>query len=290
MNTSTVKVQVKPVQVTKWHEKKGQESFTRGKVIRALVNPDTMTYATGLNYVDKDFEDPDNSKSKITEAEYYSKLLKADLSPQFDMDKPHPFWDSRMASIKLENRTQLFDVKKNPLDYIKWKLMKESKFIANSQKEVEEGVFPEATHVLFDESEEVEVKASKAAIKRQAYTETGKLSKGQKIELIMILSGEEDYYKAKNLKGKSDDFVEAELDRLLELRPADIVRYLKGNKESNATHALVLEALQKHSLKKDGHKIMYHDSVLGQDVLDVVIYLNKPENQELKLRIMEQVN
>lgn len=287
---STTKVQVKPIQITRWHEKKGQESFTKGKVIRALVDADTMTYATGLNYTDKDFEDPEDSKKKITEAEYYSKLLKADLSPQFDMEKPHPFWDSRTAAIKLENRTQIFDVKRNPLDYIKWKLMKQSKFVANSQKEVEEGMFPEATHVLFDESEEVEVKASKAAIKRQAYGETAKLSKGQKIELIMILSGEEDYFKAKNLKGRSDDFVEVELDKLLESRPADIVRYLKGNKENNATHALVLESLQKHVLKKDGHKIMYHDSVLGHDVLDVVIYLNKPENQEFKLRIIEQVN
>lgn len=287
---STTRVQVKPVNETKWHGKTGEESFTKGKVIRALVNVDTMTYATGLDYVDKRFDDPDGSKTKLTEAEYYSKLLKADLSPQFNMDIPHEFWDSRTASIKLENRTQIFDVKRNPLDYIKWKIMKESKYVANSQKEYDEGMFPEATHILFDESEEVEVKASKVATKKQAYAETAKLSKGQKIELIMILSAEGDYFRAKNLKGKSDDFVEVELDKLIESKPADVVRQIKMSKEDNGTHALVLEALQKHVLKKDGHKIMYHDSTIGQDVHDVVKYLNTPENQELKLRIIEGVN
>lgn len=287
---STTKVQVKPIITSKWHEKKGEESFTKGKVIRALVNVDTMTYATGLDYTNRVYDDPDGSKTKLTEAELYSKLLKADLSPQFDMDTPHPFWDSRMSSIKLENRTQLFDVKINPLDYVKWKIMKESKYVANSMKEYEEGMFPEATHVLFDESEEVEVKATKVAIKKQAYAETAKLSKGQKIELIMILSADGDYFKAKNLKGRSDDFVEVELDKLIETKPGDVVRHLKMTKEETATHALVLEALQKHALKKDGHKILYHDSVLGQDVQDVVKYLNRPDNQELKLRIIEQIN
>lgn len=284
------KIQVKPISIPKWHEKKGNESFTKAKVITALVDPETMTYATGLNYTDKTYENREDSKNKLTEAEYYSKILKVDLSNQFNLDEPHPFWDSKMAKIRLENRTQIFDTSKNPLDFVKVKILKASKYVANSLKEYEEGLYPEATHVIFDESEEVEVKASKVAIKNQAIAQTFNLSKGKKIELIMVLSGQEDYLKAVNAKGKSDNFVEVELDKLVTTRPTEVLNYLKMDKDELATRALVIEALQKHVFNREGHKIKYHDSVLGQDILDVVLYLNKPENSDFKLRIKEQVN
>ena len=35
---------------------------------------------------------------------------------------------------------------------------------------------------------------------------------------------------------------------------------------------------------------MYHESVIGQDIYDVIKYMNAPENQEFKLRILAQVN
>jgi hypothetical protein len=37
--------------------------------------------------------------------------------------------------------------------------MKGSKLVANSMKELDEGKWPEATHVIFDESEEVSYKS-----------------------------------------------------------------------------------------------------------------------------------
>lgn len=284
------KVQVKPIQGKKWHEKKGNESFTKTKVICALVDANTMTYATGLNYTDRNYTDPSDPKVKITEAEYYGKLLKADLSNQFNLDEPHPFWDSKISKVRLENRTMIFETN-IPLNYVLVKFMKQSKYIANSMKEYEEGLWPEATHVIFDESEEVEVKATKVAIKKDAIIQSAKLSKGQKIELILVLSSDNgDYIKAKNLKGKSDDFVEVELDKLIESKPAEVLSHIKMDKEDLASKALVLEALQKHVFTKEGHKIKYHESVLGQDIQDVVLYLNKPENQEFKLRIISQVN
>ena len=52
----------------------------------------------------------------------------------------------------------IFDTS-NPLDFIKMRVCKASRFVANSWKEFEEGLFPEATHVIFDESEEIEEKS-----------------------------------------------------------------------------------------------------------------------------------
>lgn len=284
------KVQVRPISTKRWHGKTDHESFTKAKVISALVDPNSMTYATGLNYNDKIYEDVDNPKNKVTEADYYAKLLKADLSNQFNLEEPHPFWDSKMAKVRLENRTQIFDIKNNPLDFVKVKIMKDSKYVANSLKEYEEGMYPDATHVIFDESEDIEVKASKVAIRNEAIVKANALSIGQKIELVLILSGGEDYIRAKNLKGKSNNFVEVELAALIDDKPGEVLRHMKMDKTDTGNTALVLEALQKHVLVKDGHKIKYHDSVLGQDIQDVVLYLNVPENQEFKLRLMEQVN
>lgn len=267
-------IQVRPIEVKKWHGKTGNESFTRTKIIQALVDPETVAYQTGLT---------------TEEEETYSKILKVDLSKQFNLDTPHPFWDSKMAEIKLENRTQFFNTEV-PLDYIKIKILKNSKYVANSMKDFENGVYPEATHVIFDESEEVDVKAALVEIKNSAVIKTAELSKDKKIEIIMVLSADGDYLKMKNLKGKSDNFVNVELDRIIDKKADMVLKYLSMDKEYVSLYALALEALQKSVLTKEGHKIKYHDSVIAQDIETLIDYLSKPENQELKLRIMAMVN
>ena len=67
--------------------------------------------------------------------------------------------------------------------------MKASDLVANSVKEYEEGKFPLAIFVIYDESEETEAKASKAALKRKVVIESSKLPKSRKIEIIQILLG-----------------------------------------------------------------------------------------------------
>lgn len=260
-----MKIEVRPIERKRWHGKSGKESFTRPKKIQALVDADKNEYATGL------------TKEDIVKLQ--EKGITYDLSPNFSENTAHPFWDSSTAVIKLNNATMFFDTTK-PLDFIKTKILKASKYVANSMKEYEEGYFPEATHVIFDESEEIEVKASKIAIKRKATVESTKLSKVRKIQLVMILGG-------KNLKGKSDDFVDVELDKIIQKSPKEILRLMEMDKEEISIHSLILECLFKSVLRKQGHKILYHDSVLGGDIHDVISYLKEDENQELKLRLIE---
>ncbi len=269
-----MKIKIKPIERDKWHQKNGSESFSRPLTIRALVDPESLTYSTGL--------------TEEEEKEYGVKL-KVDLSKQFKLDSPHPFWDSKMGEVVLENRTMIFDTE-NPIEFVKVKICKASKFVANSLKDYENGLYPEATHVIFDESEEIEEQASKVEIKKKAIIETSKLSKAKKIQLIMVLSADGNYLKAKNLKGKSDNYIEVELDKIIEAKPKEVLRYLELDKDDLATQALVLEALQRNVFEKVGHKIMYHDADLGDDIYDVVKYMNAPENQDFKIRILAQVN
>ena len=73
-------------------------------------------------------------------------------------------------------------------------------------------------------------------------------------------------------------------------KPSEVLRYIGMDKKRVALEALVLECIEKNVLQQSGHKIMYHDSVLGTDTLDVVTYLEMDENQDLKLRLMKAVN
>jgi hypothetical protein len=261
-------VEIRPIESKKWHGKSKAENFTRPKKLSALVDPEKMTYATGLN--------ADDIAYLVKQGITY------DLSNNFSPDKPHPFWDSKVAILELENSTKILNTD-NPLKFIHSKIAKASKYVANSMLEFEEGLFPDATHVIFNEEEEADVKASKVLLKNKAVELSGKLSKDRKIQLIMIMDG-------KNLKGQSDNFLVVAMNEIIQRDPEELVRHIEMDKEQTALYALVLECLQKNALTKKGHKIYYADSVIGQDEYAVAEYLAEDENQELKIRLMKTIN
>ena len=265
---ASVKVEVRPIESKRWHNKTGQESFTRPKKIQALVDGSTMKYATGLSEQDK--------KDLVKRGVSY------DLTDNYNSDNPHPFWDSNMAIIKLENNTMFFD-SDNALDFIRVRVMKASKYVANSIAEYDLGMWPEATHVIFDEAEQASVMASKVEQKNTAIIEASKLSLDRKVQLILVLGG-------KNMKNQSADFVAVELDKIITKDAGEFLRYLNMDKKQTASHALVLEALQKSVLRKEGQRIFHMDSPLGIDEIEVAEYLSKEENQDIKLLILSKIN
>jgi len=269
-------VEVRPIERKKWHDKTGQESFTRPQTVQVLVDAETMRYATGLSSQDIEM--------------LKSKGITYDLGDTFNTEEPHPFWDSSMGYFKLENNTMFFDADK-PLEYIKIKNMKASKYVANSLKEFEEGLYPEATHYIHDESEYVEQMATEVELKNKAILTAAKLPLDKKIEIILAIEG-------KNLKGQSPSFVEVELDKILsrkktqekESGPSEFIRYTSMDKKDLSNYALVLESIQKNVLRKEGHRILFMDSVLGTDEIEVAQYIAKDENQDLKLSILAKIN
>ncbi len=265
---ASIKVEVRPIEHKKWHDKTGQESFTRPKKIQALLDSNTMKYATGLT------EEDIKALRK--------KGVNYDLSDNYNSENLHPFWDSSMAVIKLENNTMFFDLD-NALEFIKVKVMKASKFVANSMAEYENGTWPDATHVIFDEAEQAQVLASKVETRNTAIIEASKLSPDRKVELILVMGG-------RNMKNQSADFVAVELDKVLNKNPEEFLRNLKMDKKQIAAHALVLEALQKSVLRREGQRIFHMDSPLGIDEIEVAEYLAKEENQDIRLLVLQKIN
>ncbi|MCB0392795.1 MAG: hypothetical protein KDD58_16010, partial [Bdellovibrionales bacterium] len=99
-------VEVRPIESPKWHGKTKGESFKRPLKLSALVDGETMRYATGLSK-----EDIEKLKKKG---------VSYNLSDEYDPDKPHEFWDSPLPVVKLENNTQFFNTD-NVIDFIKVK-------------------------------------------------------------------------------------------------------------------------------------------------------------------------
>lgn len=259
-------VEVRPLKIKTWHGLDEKENFTQAKVIEALYDVMTGGYATGLTK---------------EEEEKYAKETGFDLSSRFDPDKPHPFWGSAAGRIKLPNHTVILDTTK-ALDYVKVKMLKASKYVANSIKEWESGMFPNATHVIFDENEEVEVKASKIQLKNKAVIIAAKLTADEKSSLIQILS-------SKTVRGKSNDFMDVEIDKIVESKPGEFIRYAKMDKQELNVRSAILEAIYKNVLLKEGTAVYYMGERLGSDFEDVVTYFMDPQNQKQKVSILEKL-
>jgi hypothetical protein len=260
-------VEVKPIERERWHKKIKKEAFARPVTVEALISLNTGQFATGLSVEDR---------ARLEAQTGYN------LSPDYMQGKPHDFWNSPAAQVKLEHKTNVFNTER-PIDEIKVKILKASDLVANSQKEFEDGKYPEAKFVIFDEQEDTELKASKASVKRKVIIESSKLTKTRKAEIVQILLN-------KSVKHQSDDYVDLQLDEAIDTVGADkVLTIIQRDKAKTALHALILEALYKQILRKDGTAIYYMDDQLGFDVESAIEYFTDPRNQTIKAQILEKL-
>lgn len=262
------KIEVRPLDRKQWHGKKGKENFSRPKAIEALYDDETGMYATGLT--------PEE------EIKYSKRLGGVDLSKAFNPSEPHPYFSTKAATIVLPNHTVIFDTDK-PSDYVKIKVMKASKFVANSQAEYDNGKWPFATHIIYDGNEEIITKASKIQLKNKASAILFKMDKSAKIAIIQVLRN-------KNAKGRSDEFIDVEIDDIITNEPGDFLKWAEMGREEVTLRASVLELLQKNLLTKDPTGIHYLGDTLGYDIDAVIDFFKKPENQHMKVAIFEKLN
>jgi hypothetical protein len=261
-------VEVRPLNKKKWHGKSDKESFTRPTVIQVLYDHNTGKYATGLT---------------DEEMERFSRELGLRIDDKFNPAEEHPYWSSKAAQIKLENHTMFFNTDKAS-DYIKVKNMKaqQCQFVANSLREWEENKWPEATHVIFDESEEATIKASKIEQKKKAYKLSEKMTVAEKAAMVLILTG-------KYVKNKSANYIEVALDEAIEENMEDFLTYASMDAIDFSIRGQILEGLHRQILTKEGGAIYYMGERLGFDINDAIDYFKDPNNQKIKVAILEKL-
>lgn len=259
-------VEVRPVERTKWHGKKGKESFAQPKVIEALYDTEAGRYATGLT---------------AEEAKEYGEKIGADLNPFLSPTESHPFYGSKAGGVKLENNTMFFDIEK-PHDYIRVKLMKASKFVANSVAELQANKWPDATHVIYDEQEEVDMKASKVEKIEEATILASKMTDDDKIAMVQILSN-------KSIKGRTGNFIRVEINELVNAKPDEFIKLASRGKEEVHLRSSVLSLIQKGVLTKEGESIFYMGEMIGIDYERAVEWFKNPHNTKMKMAILEKM-
>jgi len=262
-----MKIEVRPLDIQRWHGKSGKDAFTQPHTIEALYDHSQGGYATGLTE---------------EEAVKYGKKLGVDLTNVFKQDEPHPFWNSAMGRIKLENSTMILDDEK-ALDFVRVKVLKASKYVANNLKDWNSGLYPEATHVIYDEEEDITIKATKAQKKKKAYKLASGLAKGDSANIIQILA-------EKSVKGRSQNFIDVEIDDLIENRTDEFLRYAQYDKKDLYLRAAVLEAIQRNVLTKEGTSIFYLSDKIGFDFESTIEWFADPQNQNMKVAILEKLN
>lgn len=258
-------VEVRVIEKESWHKKGGKESFKRPITIEAL-------YKKGKYSVDLTDE----------ELKSYGEKLGVNLDTTFKTDKPHDFYCSAQGRVKLENNTMIFNTD-NVIDAIKVGIMKGSPFVANSLKEYEEGLYPEATHYIFSEEEEIAVKAKKVEINNACIVAAAKMSLEEKINIAICLGD-------KPLKGRSQNFIDVAIDEIIKDKPVEFLTYAKKDKKENHIRATVLDALRMNVLTKEGPTICYMGDVIGYGVDEAVSWFKDPNNQVIKTSILEKLN
>lgn len=260
-------VEIRPIPRERWHKKTGKDSFTRPVKIHPSVDPFTSKYKIDL------------------EPEELAKLqedTKYDLSLEFKEGVPHPFWGQSVGKVKLENGANIFRTER-PLDLIKIGIAKGSPLVANSMAEYEEGKYPDAIFVIFDEREEIEVKAKKDALRRKAEALIDSLTSTQKQEIVQICLDI-------NTSKQSTDFIDVKFSEAIKIVGAEKILFLaERKKETNTLHALVLKGLQKNVFRKEGSSIYYLTDQIGHDVESAVAYLQDKNNQTLKAIIIDKI-
>lgn len=257
-------VEVKPLPVTRWHGKSGKDSITQPVRFEVLYDGKTGRYATGLTK---------------EEAEEYSKLLGGvDLSDGFSADKPHPYWSTQAASMKLPNHTVILHTER-PADFVKWKNLKASNQIANSLKEWQDGKYPFATHYIHNEEEEIEIKATKVQRKLECVRLMSTMSPDEMASLLQIVGGT-------SARNKSPKFILTSMDELIEQKPDEFIRWAKQDKAEVYLRATVLEALHRGILTKEGTAVYYMSDRIANDVDEAVAWFSHPDNQKQKAVIL----
>ena len=153
-------VYVKPIVRKKWHglNELGRSKFQdTSDVLMALYDSKIGKMATGLDTDDE---------TRLGSA------LGADLSSASE------YWES--FRIKLKDQTMIFNTS-IPLQELQVKLLQASKFVGNSQREIDGGKWPQAKYVIYNEAQELEKEANVVEFKAKAIELFNKLLSLSKI-------------------------------------------------------------------------------------------------------------
>lgn len=272
MYDKNLKIEIRPIpnrnKIRDYSEE--LEFFSQNRILCPLVDPVTLKYVTGLNQKDIKYLQENN--------------FPYDLSDNYVRGVAHQFWESQLVKTELTNSPTFLYPGKSFIDFIKYKYLLASKYIYSSEEEMLGGSKSEATHYIYNEDIENNVKATKLQKKNKLIKDISKLSLAKKREILMILLNE-------NTDNKNEDYITIRFDDILtssELtsRLEEVLNY---SQEKVSLKAMIKDAILKNVLVRSKKGIYFFDVNLGFSEEDVYNFLNENENQEILLSIKEKL-
>lgn len=251
-------VYVKPIVRERWH---GLHNIGRSKfegtadVIQVLHDSKTGKLATGLDTDDE-------------------ARLASSLGQDLTNTPTNEFWHT--FKVKLEDKTMIFDMNV-PMHELQLKVLKASKFCANSQKELDRGDWPYAKYVIYDETVEVEKQAAAVQVKAQAVAIFSELSPQRKIDILKIFG--------RSVDNNSDNFVYAKLYEIVENETKEFIRVASMKPAEIKVRSMVFDLEKTGILRRKGTAYLYNDQQIGFDYDNTVEHLLDPKQQELLIKL-----
>lgn len=261
-------IEVRPLDVKRWHGKTIKEYNPSPVVLECFVDRYSRKYKTGLN---------DEDRKRL------ENLTGLNLNDNFDPENPHPFYGTDNGRVRLYyNRPNRFDMRK-PIDEIKIKLLMNHPLVANSMSEWEEGHDSRARFVIFDSQDEVKKKAEKMDKRMKIYNQWAKMELAEKRQVVQILGNAD-------VSNQSVEFVDSRMSDIIETKGYDVVLDILGkSKTDKYLQSVIISAVDKNVIQKRGDLYYYMDEPMG-GIYDAVAYLKDPKNNAIKGQIIDKLN
>lgn len=247
------------------------EYFSQCHTLYPFVNPVTRKYETGLTK-----EDIEDLKEKG---------FPYDLSDNYIMGKPHPFWESQIVKIDLQNNPMFLYPGKSLIDFIKWKYLLVNSYIYSSEEQMLTGSKPQATHYIYNESEENAIKASKLEKRNKLIQDLSNISLARKRNIVLIINNE-------NTDNKDENYLTVKFEEIINNpeKSSQLRELLDLKVEELNLRALIVSALHKNVLRRTKKGIFFFESNLGMTTVDVKRFLEKPDNNEILMSIKQKLD
>lgn len=269
--SENLKIEIRAIENSNMQEfSKELKYFARPKTICPLVNPKTHKYESGLSEEDKKYLE--------------STGFPYNISDTYKKGVPHEFWESELVKYQLKQSPDFLYPGKSDLDFVKYRFLTKSKFVYASEQDMLAGGKPQATHYIYDESNEIEVKATKIQAREKLIKKISALSLVKKREYITILFDE-------IVDNKTEGYLTIKFNEAYEdkEKSARLVELLNNSPEKLELMATVKEALLKGVLTKNKKGIYYFETNLGYSEDEVLDTLSSDSNQELFLTIKSKL-
>lgn len=199
-----------------------------------------------------------------------------ELGKELSIDLSHSsaFWKTFKIRVGIEDIYLTPEI--DPMDRLKLLFLQGHRRVANSLSDVK----MTSKFVLIDSEAEARKANVKLKTKRKAYKEFEKLSSVQ-------------ISKALRLYGINPNLISAEIaeNKLAEIVEQDPLRFLEvwvDNKHRD-TQYLLEEAVSKNVVRKNKTVYKYGTEIIGNNVHDAILWLENPNNQDIKMAIMNEV-